>query len=156
MAIRNIIEIGDPVLTKVCKPVTEDSQRIHVLLDDMEETMIDAQGVGLAAPQVGVMRRAIVVRDGEKILKLINPEIISSEGAVVGSEGCLSIPEVYGDVERPVKIVVKALNSNFEPIEFEARDFTARVLCHEIDHLNGELFVNKATNLVYSDDLGDS
>jgi len=145
MAKLNIIKITDQeheILRTPARPIDTITPRIITLLEDMAETMNHANGVGLAAPQVGVMRRAIVALDLEdegKLYELINPKIIKSSGKETDNEGCLSIPFKRGDVERPTKIVVRALDRHGNEFEFVARDFFARVLCHEIDHLNGIL-----------------
>ena len=146
MAIRNIRLEGDPILRKVCKEVPEITDRIKVLLDDMGETMYHANGVGLAAPQVGILRRVIVVdprEDDTGLVKLINPEIIESDGEQIGVEGCLSIPNFNGTVKRPEHVKVKYLNEEGEEKIWDAHGFPAVVLCHEIDHLNGVLFRDK-------------
>ncbi|AZV56251.1 peptide deformylase [Clostridium sp. AWRP] len=143
MALRNVRKYGDSILRKKSRKVEEINERIHVLLDDMEETLYEEDGVGLAAPQVGVLKRVIVIDVGEGILKLVNPEIIYSEGKAVDIEGCLSIPGSEGEVERPEKVKVKALNEKGEEIVIEGEDLLARALCHEIDHLNGILFIDK-------------
>ena len=146
MAIRNIRLEGDPILRKVCKEVPEITDRIKVLLDDMGETMYHANGVGLAAPQVGILRRVIVVdprEDDTGLVKLINPEIIESDGEQIGVEGCLSIPNFNGTVKRPEHVKVKYLNEEGEEKTWDAHGFPAVVLCHEIDHLNGVLFRDK-------------
>ena len=160
MGIRNLRIDGDPLLRKVSREVTELNDKIRLLIEDMMDTMIENDGVGLAAPQVGVLKRVIVVDVSDvdpEVLKdenapdepiaLINPVIIDSEGEDIGQEGCLSVPDLTGDVKRPSRIVVKAKNENFEDIVFEAKYFFARVLCHEIDHLNGVLYIDKAENL---------
>ena len=146
MAILNIIKLTDEdhqILRTPARPIDTITPRIITLLEDMAETMNHANGVGLAAPQVGVMRRAIVAleirEDEDKLHELINPQIIKSSGKDIDSEGCLSIPHKRGDVERPTKIVVRALDRHGNEFELVARDFFARVLCHEIDHLNGIL-----------------
>ena len=143
MAIRTIREKGDPCLTKVCRPVTEFNARLHQLLDDMAETMYANDGAGLAAPQVGVLRRMVVIDVGEKrgheLLQLINPEIVETEGSMVNAEGCLSIPGRRGTVERPERVVVHALNRKGQMIEVVGTGFLAMALCHEIDHLDGIL-----------------
>ncbi|KRQ86924.1 Peptide deformylase [Caloramator mitchellensis] len=144
MAIRKIRTIGDDVLRKVSKPVEKIDARLLTLLDDMVETMYHANGVGLAAPQVGILKRAIVVDVGEGVYKLINPEIIHEEGEQIDEEGCLSIPNRSGVVKRPKRVKVKALNEMGQDIIIDAEDFFARALCHEIDHLNGVLYVDKA------------
>ncbi|HHY90543.1 MAG TPA: peptide deformylase [Clostridiales bacterium] len=143
MAIRNIIKDGDPILRKKSRRVEKIDERILTLLDDMAETMYEAEGVGLAAPQIGVLRRVVVIDIGEGIIELINPEIIDAKGEIVEPEGCLSIPGVTGNVKRPEWVKVKALNRFGEEIEIEGRDLLARALCHEIDHLEGILFTDK-------------
>ena len=143
MAIRNIVKKGDEILNKRCKEVKEINSKILELLDDMAETMYEAEGVGLAAPQIGVLRRVVVIDIGEGIIELINPEIIDAKGEIVEPEGCLSIPGVTGNVKRPEWVKVKALNRFGEEIEIEGRDLLARALCHEIDHLEGILFTDK-------------
>ncbi|MFC4805104.1 peptide deformylase [Filifactor villosus] len=140
MAIRNIRKDGDEILRKISKPVEKMTPRLAELIDDMFETMEFEDGVGLAAPQVGVLRRVIVLNiDGEKYA-LINPEIVEAEGTQCGQEGCLSIPDVYMDVTRPNRVVVKALDRDMNEITIEGTELLARALCHEIDHLNGVLF----------------
>ncbi|MBQ2865506.1 MAG: peptide deformylase [Clostridia bacterium] len=141
MAIRNIVEKGDPVLNKVCRPVTAFNERLWELLDDMHETLHNADGAGLAAPQVGILRRiALVMLDDGSYLEIINPEIISREGTQSGTEGCLSVPDVFGIVERPMNVTVKAQDRYGKEFTVDAEGFTARAFCHEIDHLHGHLF----------------
>jgi len=141
MAIRNIVEKGDPVLNKVCRPVTAFNERLWELLDDMHETLHNADGAGLAAPQVGILRRiALVMLDDGSYLEIINPEIISREGTQSGTEGCLSVPDVFGIVERPMSVTVKAQDRYGKEFTVDAEGFTARAFCHEIDHLHGHLF----------------
>lgn len=143
MAIRQIRVIGDEILRKECKPVTEMTDRTRELIEDMFETMYEAGGVGLAAPQVGIRRQIVVidVEDGNQYV-LINPEIIEMEGSQTGSEGCLSVPGKSGQVTRPNKVKVKALNENMEEIVLEGEELLARAICHECDHLKGELYVD--------------
>lgn len=133
----------DEVLRKKARPVERIDDRILTLLDDMAETMYNAEGVGLAAPQVGILRRVVVIDVGEGIIELINPEIIEQEGEQVAIEGCLSIPGLSGMVKRPARVVVSALNRHGERIEIEGTDLLARALCHEIDHLDGILYIDK-------------
>ena len=140
MAIREVRIDGDEVLRKVSRPVTEMTPRIEQLIGDMIDTMYQYDGVGLAAPQVGVLRRVIVIDIGEGPMVFINPEIVEQEGEQCGQEGCLSIPGVYLDVKRPNHVVVTAKNENMEDIRVEGDELLARALCHEIDHLNGILF----------------
>ncbi len=144
MAIRQIREMGDPILNKVSKVVTEITPRTKFVIDDMIETMYEADGVGLAAPQVGVLKRIVVIdTTGEDLLVLINPEIIEADGEQEGYEGCLSIPGKSGIVKRPNHVKVRALNERMEEIEVEGEELLARALCHEIEHLDGHLYVEK-------------
>lgn len=144
MALREIRHYErDEVLRKKARPVERIDDRILTLLDDMAETMYNAEGVGLAAPQVGILRRVVVIDVGEGVIELINPEIIEQEGEQVAIEGCLSIPGLSGMVKRPARVVVSALNRHGERIEIEGTDLLARALCHEIDHLDGILYVDK-------------
>ena len=144
MAIRNIREIGDPVLNKSCKTVTEITDRTRQLIDDMFETMYDAEGVGLAAPQGGILKRIVVVDvTGEDPILLINPVIMETSGEQTGNEGCLSVPGKTGVVTRPNYVKVKAYNENMEPFEIEGTELLARAFCHEIEHLDGHLYVEK-------------
>jgi peptide deformylase len=143
MAIRNIRIDEDPILRKRSREVTEINDRITELLDDMIETMYDSNGVGLAAPQVGILKRIAIVDVGEELIELINPVIIKEEGSQIESEGCLSLPGLSGKVERPFKVTVKAMNRNGEEFEIEGEELLARAFCHEIDHLNGILFKDK-------------
>ena len=152
MALRQIREVGDEVLTKVCKEVKFLTPRTIMLIEDMLDTMYEAGGVGLAAPQVGILKRVVVVdigEDGPGALRLINPEILERSGSQNGPEGCLSCPGMYGDVKRSQYVKVKALNEHGEEIIIEAEDFLARALQHEIDHLEGILFIDTATNIEY-------
>lgn len=144
MAIRNIRQVGDPILRKTSKEVKEVNDRIKILLDDMAETMYKADGVGLAAPQVGLLKRVIVVdvRDEDGLIKLVNPEIIEKDGEQVGVEGCLSVPNFNANVKRPAYVVVKYLDENGDEKKIEAEGLKAVALCHEIDHLNGVLFID--------------
>ncbi len=149
MALRTIVEQGDEVLTKHCRPVEKFDRRLHILLDDMADTLHDAGGVGLAAPQVGVLRRAFIieVREGE-LLEFINPEIIFTEGEQEGPEGCLSVPGLYGIVKRPNHVRIKAQNRHGEWFEYEDTELGARALCHENDHLDGHLYTEIATKFL--------
>jgi len=143
MAIRNIRKNGDEILRKRSKEVNEIRDRELSLLNDMLETMYAAEGVGLAAPQVGILKRMVVIDIGEGPVKLINPEITEMSGSCVDFEGCLSIPGEQGRVDRPDTVTVKALNEKGEKIKITGNDFFARALCHEIDHLDGILFIDK-------------
>lgn len=151
MSIRMIVKEPDPILRKTCKPVSKFNANLHKLLDDMAETMYDAQGVGLAAPQIGILKRVIVVdtleEDGPGLLEVVNPEIIQSKGSQLGPEGCLSIPGLQGEVKRFQHIVVKGHTRDGDQLEIVAEDFLAVVLQHEIDHLNGILFTDIATSI---------
>ena len=144
MAIRNIRKVGDPILRKTSKEVKEVNDRIKILLDDMADTMYKADGVGLAAPQVGLLKRVIVVdvRDEDGLLKLINPQITEKDGEQIGVEGCLSVPNFNANVKRPAHVVVKYLDENGDEKEIQADGLKAVALCHEIDHLNGKLFID--------------
>ena len=144
MALRNIIIDGDPRLRKVCRKVDEVNDHIRTLLDDMAETMYAAEGVGLAAPQVGVTRRAVVVDVGDGLYEFVNPVLVESEGEQCGLEACLSVPEKNGYVVRPRRVVVEALDRNGDPIRVEAEGYKAVAFCHEIDHLDGTLFTDRA------------
>ncbi|KXG75983.1 peptide deformylase [Thermotalea metallivorans] len=143
MAIRNILKDGDPTLRKKSREVEKIDQRILTLLDDMIETMYEADGVGLAAPQVGILKRIIVIDVGEGVIEMINPVIIETSGEQIEAEGCLSIPGVTGDVKRPEKVKVQGLNRQGKRIEVIGEGLLARALCHEIDHLDGILFTDK-------------
>lgn len=143
MAIREVREIGDDILTKQCKNVTKMTLRTKILIGDMLETMYDKYGVGLAAPQVGVLKKIVVIDVGEGPIVLINPEIVEISGEQTGEEGCLSVPGKWGIVTRPNHVKVRALNQEMEPIELEGEGLLARAFCHEIDHLSGELYIDK-------------
>lgn len=145
MAIRNIVKYGDDILEKKCRRVEVIDDRIKTLVEDMLETLYDSGGVGLAAPQVGILKRITVIDIGEGPIVLINPEIISTEGEQTGSEGCLSYPGRYGIVTRPNKVVVRAADLSGEEREVEGEELLARALCHEIDHLDGHMFMEKVT-----------
>lgn len=142
MALRKIVEQGEDCLTKVCRPVTAFDSRLHQLLDDMAETLAAANGAGLAAPQVGVLRRVCLVLDeeAEEYLELINPEILSQEGRQTGLEGCLSVPGKWGMVTRPAKVRVRAQDRYGDWFEAEGTELTARAFCHEIEHLDGHMY----------------
>ena len=162
MAIRSIVQKGDSVLEKLCRPVTEFNDRLHILLDDMSQTLLESGGVGLAAPQVGVLRRVVVVletnvpEDGEEyVIELINPEIISEDGEQRGPEGCLSLPGQYGIVTRPNNVKVRAQDRNGNFFEVEGEVLTARCFCHEVDHLNGVLFPDRAERMLTPEELNE-
>ena len=143
MAIRRIVKIGDDKLRKHAKPVEKFDARLKTLLSDMAETMYKADGVGLAAPQVGILRRVVVVDVGDGLFELVNPEIIRSEGEQSGPEGCLSVPNRQGLVTRPQTVTVRAMDRDGNEIEVTGEDFLARAFCHELDHLDGVLYVDK-------------
>lgn len=148
MALRNVVTDGDPILRKKCREVTEVDDRIRGILDDMLETMRFNLGVGIAAPQVGIMRRMFVAEPEEgKVFYMINPKITLSEGEQEGEEGCLSVPGKAGKVKRPQHIVMEGLDYDGNPIVVDAEDFEAVVLCHEYDHLEGILYTDKCTDL---------
>lgn len=153
MAIRNIRKLGDDILRKKSRKVEITDDRIKSLLDDLADTMYDANGVGLAAPQVGILKRLAVVDVGDGLIELINPEIIETSGTQIGAEGCLSVPNKYGNVERPQKVVVRSLDRDGNEVEIEGYDLCARALCHEIDHLDGIIFVDKVSEYIEEDDL---
>ena len=140
MALRTIRVEGDPVLTKVSRPVDKMTPRNHELIMDMLDTMYEAMGVGLAAPQVGILKRIVVIDVGDGPIILINPEIIETSGEQTGEEGCLSVPGKWGIVTRPNYVKVRALNENMEEFEIEGEELLARAFCHEIDHLDGKLY----------------
>ncbi len=143
MALRQIRIQGDAVLEKTCREVKEMTPRIRELIDDMLDTMYDANGVGLAGPQVGVLKRICVIDIGEGPIVLVNPVISASDGEQTGDEGCLSLPGKAGQVTRPNHVVVRALNADMEEIEVEGTELLARALCHEIDHLDGHMYTEK-------------
>lgn len=146
MAIRNIREIGDEVLTKRCKEVTAMTERTRELIEDMLETMYESNGVGLAAPQVGILKRIVVIDvTGEDPMVLINPRIVETSGEQTGQEGCLSVPGKSGEVTRPNYVKAVALDINMQPIEIEGTELLARAICHELDHLDGHLYVEKVS-----------
>ena len=154
MAIRNIVKVGDDVLAKKCRPVTEFNDRLFQLLEDMHDTLTEAAGAGLAAPQVGVLRRlALVMVEDESFLEIINPEIIAMEGEQDGPEGCLSVPGKYGMVKRPDQVTVKYQDRHGEWHERTAEGFTARAFCHEIDHLDGILFKDNAIHMLTREEI---
>ena len=144
MAKLNIVKVGDPILRKISREVTEITPRILQLLDDMTETMRAAEGVGLAAVQVGVLRRVVVIEVDDVLYELINPRIVSWSGEQTGPEGCLSVPKQWGEVTRPEAVVVRALNRKGEEVEYRGKDLLARAFCHEIDHLDGKLYIDLA------------
>lgn len=153
MAIRNILKKGDPTLRKKSRPVTEFNARLAQLIDDMAETLHDADGAGLAAPQVGVLRRVVVVDVGDGVIELINPEITGAEGEQQNVEGCLSIPGQYGITKRPETVTVRAFDRHGKAFTVTGSGLKARAFCHEIDHLDGVLFTDKALRMLSPDEL---
>ncbi|MGE4352642.1 MAG: peptide deformylase [Oscillospiraceae bacterium] len=160
MALRNIRTQGDPVLAKKCRPVTDFNARLSQLLDDLGDTLFESGGVGLAAPQVGILRRAVVVLEtnveegeDETLIELVNPEIIATDGEQTGPEGCLSVPGVYGIVTRPDYVKVRAQDRDGEYFEVEGTGLTARAFCHELEHLDGHLFLEKAERILEPEEL---
>lgn len=145
MAIRKILTAEDPILRKKCRTVDEITPRILTLLDDMADTLYDSGGVGLAAPQVGVLRRVVVIDTGDGLIELINPEICSADGEQTDAEGCLSYPGRYGMVTRPNHVTVRAQNRDGKSFEISGDALLARAFCHEIDHLDGKLFMDLVT-----------
>ncbi len=154
MALRNIVTEGDPILRKVCRPVGEVTPRIQMILDDMVETMRDANGVGLAAPQVGIMRRMFVAEpEPERVYIFVDPEMVTLEGEQEGNEGCLSVPGYVGTVKRPEKIVIRGKDRYGKEKEYTFEGFDAVVMCHEFDHLEGILYTDKATEVFSAEEL---
>ncbi|WP_085833411.1 peptide deformylase [Clostridium merdae] len=155
MAIRNIVQDGDPILNKTCRPVEKFDEKLAILLDDMIETVLAANGAGLAANQVGILRRAIIVVniEDDSIIELVNPEILESDGEQDGAEGCLSFPGQYGMVKRPNHVKVRAQDRKGNFFEIEGTEFLARTFCHETDHLNGIVFKQRASRILSEDDM---
>ena len=155
MALRNIVKVGDDVLRKKCRPVTMIDPKIHQLLDDMAQTMHEANGVGLAAPQVGLLKRIVVIDIGEGVIELINPEIISASGSQTDDEGCLSVPGVYGYVTRPTWAKIRAQDRFGNWFEREGEGIVAQCFCHETEHLDGHLFIEKVEEYVDVEQMQD-
>ena len=154
MALREILIQGDPVLTKTCRPVEKFDRKLHDLLDDLKETLSDSGGVGLAAPQIGILRRVVVVEDrDDHMLELVNPVIVSQEGEQNGWEGCLSVPGKYGMVQRPCLVTVRAQDRDGNFFEASGEDLVARCFCHELEHLDGHLFVEHTDRLYTVEEL---
>ncbi|MDD5903048.1 MAG: peptide deformylase [Oscillospiraceae bacterium] len=160
MALRNIVTKEEKILYKVCRPVVKFNDRLHQLLDDMADTLEKANGVGLAAPQVGVLRRAVLVLETnvgedeeEFVIELINPEILETSGEQIGAEGCLSVPGEYGVVRRPSYVKVKAQDRFGEWFEYEGEGLTARCICHELEHLDGHLFLEKCKRMLTEEEI---
>ncbi len=150
MAIRNIVQFGDDVLKKECRPVEKFDRKLHQLLDDMQDTLYEANGAGLAAPQVGILRQVDV---GEGPIELVNPEIIATEGEQSGPEGCLSLPNEWGMVTRPMKVTVRAQNRKGKWFEMSGEELLARAFCHEIDHLHGTVFTDVAGRMLSREEI---
>lgn len=152
--LKTIVKKGDPVLEKKCHAVTKFDDKLACLLDDMTQTLAQSGGVGLAAPQIGICRRVVVLLDGdENVIELVNPEIVSSSGEQTGLEGCLSLPGRWGEVTRPMKVKVKAQDRNGNEFEVEDQGMVARCFCHEIDHLEGILFTSKCERMLTEEEL---
>ncbi len=152
MALRNILRDTDPTLRKKCRAVTDFDERLHILLDDMHDTLVLADGAGLAAPQVGVLRRVAIVSVDGDFYELINPEIVATEGEETSPEGCLSVPGVCGTVSRPRKVTVEALDRNGNKFRATGEGLLARAFCHEIDHLDGVIFTDKVIDFLELED----
>ena len=148
MAIREIREKGDEILYKKCKAVVKFDEKLHILLDDMYETMQSRDGVGLAAPQVGILKRAVVIDVGDGKIELINPEIVEESGEQTGSEGCLSVPGVFGEVTSPNVVTVKAQDRDGKWFKITGKELLARAFCHEIEHLDGKLFLDRVIRFI--------
>lgn len=146
--IREIIKEGDDILRKKCRPVEKFDEKLHSLLDDMYETMQEANGVGLAGPQVGILRRVAVIDVGEGRVELINPEIVKESGEQTGDEGCLSFPGKWGEVTRPMKVTVKAQDRFGKEFKIKGTELLARAFCHELDHLDGVVFLDKVNKMI--------
>lgn len=154
MALRKIVTVGDPILTKKCRPVAKFDDRLAQLIDDMFDTMHEANGVGLAGPQVGVMRRVVVVDTGDEDVELVNPEIVSvSEETQTGMEGCLSLPGKYGIVTRPMQVTVRAQDRFGDWYEYEGEELVARAFLHEIDHLDGHMYTEFVERMLTDEEL---
>lgn len=153
MAIRNIVRVGDDVLAKECRPVEIFDNKLRQLLDDMQDTLYEANGAGLAAPQVGVLRQVCVIDVGDGLVELINPEIVHVEGEQSGAEGCLSLPDEWGMVSRPQRVTVKAQNRKGKWFETIGEDLFARCICHEVDHLHGIVFTDKVSRMLTPEEI---
>ena len=155
MATRMIITEGNPTLTKVCRPVTSFDDRLATLIDDMKETVVQANGIGLAAPQVGVLRRIVVVDLGDEIIELVNPRILEQSGEQDGLEGCLSVPEKFGLVKRPNYVKLEAQDRHGDWYEYEGEELIARCFCHELEHLDGHLYTERAYHMLTQEEYKD-
>ena len=155
MGIRKIMTVKDPCLHKVCRPVEKFDKRLHKLLDDMKETLADANGVGLAAPQVGILRRVVIVDLGDEMLELVNPELLETSGEQEGAEGCLSVPGKYGLVKRPNYAKVRAQDRDGNWFEAEGEELIARCFCHELDHLDGIVYTEIMERFLTDEELNE-
>lgn len=155
MGLRKIMTVKEPCLHKVCRPVEKFDGKLHRLLDDMKETLADSGGVGLAAPQVGILRRVVVVDTGEEMLELVNPELLETSGEQVGSEGCLSVPGKYGIVKRPNYAKVRAYDRDGNEFEVEGEELMARCFCHELDHLDGIVYTEIMERYLTEEEMGE-
>lgn len=155
MGLRKIMTVKEPCLHKVCRPVEKFDGKLHKLLDDMKETLAQANGVGLAAPQVGILRRVVVVDTGEEMLELVNPELLETSGEQVGSEGCLSVPGKYGIVKRPNYAKVRAYDRDGNEFEVEGEELMARCFCHELDHLDGIVYTEIMERYLTEEEMGE-
>ena len=153
MGLRRILTHKEPALHKTCKPVTNFDAKLHKLLDDMRETLEDSGGVGLAAPQIGILRRVVLVDNGEEILELVNPTLLETDGEQIGAEGCLSVPGKYGLVKRPYYAKVRAQDRNGNWYEAEGEELTARCFCHELDHLDGIIYTQVMERYLTDEEL---
>ena len=153
MGLRKILTVDEPALHKTCKPVEAFDRKLHKLLNDMTDTLIDSGGVGLAAPQVGILRRVVLVDTGDEILELINPEMLETSGEQEGPEGCLSVPGKYGLVKRPMVAKVRAQDRDGNWFEVEGEELIARCFCHELDHLDGIIYTEKMERLLTKEEL---
>ena len=153
MALRKILTDAEPALHKTCRPVETFDKRLHILLDDMRETLIESGGVGLAAPQVGILRRVVLVDTGEEILELVNPTLVETDGQQEGPEGCLSVPGKYGLVKRPYYAKVRAQDRNGDWYEAEGEELIARCFCHELDHLDGIIYTQVMERFLTEEEL---
>ena len=154
MGLRKILTDAEPALHKTCRPVNNFDSRLHTLLDDMRETLIESGGVGLAAPQVGILRRVVLVDNGEEVLELVNPTLVETDGEQVGPEGCLSVPGKYGLVKRPYYAKVRAQDRFGNWYEAEGEELTARCFCHELDHLDGIIYTEVMDRYLTDEELG--
>ena len=155
MGIRKIMTVKEPCLHKVCRPVEKFDKKLHKLLDDMKETLVDANGVGLAAPQVGILRRVVIVDTGEEMLELVNPELVETSGEQEGAEGCLSVPGQYGLVKRPNYAKVRAQDRDGNWFEAEGEELIARCFCHELDHLDGIVYTEIMERYLTDEELNE-